>query len=498
MAGPITWRSLQPSADPNLGAQLLANAQRSINNAFDPFQKIIQDQHAFGAQQAGLVREGNREAFLEALHGTRTPEELASLQASGRLDALRANLTPDNLAVVRKAEAARLTDLRQQIVAGQQFELGQIDYAQMPIKDQYGALLAQGKLAEAQALLASNPQLRGQALLQDAAAKTERALVDRSRSDLDYAQRVTERERGNRIGTIQLTNAEQAAADAAETRRLEERLAREAAKVGADRDASGQALGALAKEMGLPLTAQGRPDFAKFDSQQLSSFDDVAGIKGLPTSTTYSTGDTVKADSLFRSLAGSGEFSPRVLRANEGAVRGVFSSSLGTPVGNDAVNLALANAQNQVGFDRVDANNAFHAPGSADARNAFDSLAKEIPEIIKGMPSDWTRGFNAGEDVPDLQKSLLRMATEGVKVTIDGKEETVVPSANIVKGILRTVEGGWFSDSKRAQNLEAAVQQWMRSSAGQTMIREGLLSQKFRDQKRVEQVFRENLLGPKK
>ena len=202
MAGPITWRNVAPSADANTAAQLLLSSQRSINAALDPLQKMLQDQSAFGAQQAATVREGNKQAFLDALAGAKTPEELAALQASGNLNTLRSRLTPEGLAAVRGADEARLTGLRQQVVAGQQFEDSQVARTNAPVEDAVASLIAEGtenSLRDADGILNSTPQLRSRAKFHSAIAQARQAKVlqerDAAKFTADEAMRPIERAR---------------------------------------------------------------------------------------------------------------------------------------------------------------------------------------------------------------------------------------------------------------------------------------------------------------
>lgn len=185
MAGPITWRSLQPSADPSVGAALMGMAQKSLLGAFDPFQKILQQQEAAGAEQAGMVREGNKQAFLQALQQANSPEALAALQASGQLEGLRNNLTPENLAAVRPAEGARLAGLRQEVVAGQQYEAGQVAQLELPVEQNVAKLIALGKLDEA-TKVATTSGLTNPAPLVAAVATAREAAAKRDRDALKF------------------------------------------------------------------------------------------------------------------------------------------------------------------------------------------------------------------------------------------------------------------------------------------------------------------------
>lgn len=188
MAGPITWRSLQPSADAQTAANLLAASQRSINGAFDPFQKIIQQQEAFASEQAGMVREGNKQAFLDALSQAKTPEDLATLQGSGQLQTLQARLTAQDRGAVRGADEARLAGLRQQVTAGQQFDENQVLFNQRQAEDQAAQLIAMNTPeARAQAQEIINTDLtRNRAKFQSAMSAAAVAATERDRATTKF------------------------------------------------------------------------------------------------------------------------------------------------------------------------------------------------------------------------------------------------------------------------------------------------------------------------
>lgn len=489
MAGPITWRNVAPSADPNVAMQLLLSSERSIGNALGSFQKIVQDRNAFGAQEAATVREGNKQAFLDALAGAKTPEELAALQASGNLNTLKARLTPEGLAAVRGADEARLTGLRQQMVAGQQFDDGQIARRERPILDRVASRIASGDTAGARGILEAE-NLSQEAPLYSALSAAEQAAVVRERANRDDTWKVEDRKTKTALDALTLKRAQGESADAEEGRRFETRLAQESLRANAERDALGLRLGELAQVDGLPLTANKHPDFANWNPEQIQQFDELAKQAGLPGSRAYTNGDTARADNLFKTLAGSGEFSPRLLRANEAAIRNVYSSSQGSLVGNDRVNQVLADAANQVGFDRVDASN-WYAPNTSDARKSYEDLASKVPEIVKGS----SNGLSAAEDVEDVQRLVGEIASVGIK----RKDGTfVTPSANDVMRFIRQSEGGWFRDATRANNIRKELEAWVNTKEAMQMAKDGLESQAYRDKQRMLQIARETLNPVKK
>lgn len=204
MAGPITWRSLQPSADPSAGVALMGMAQRSLQGALDPFQKILQQQNAAGAEQAGMVREGNKQAFLQALQAAGSPEALEALKQSGELEAFRAKLTPDSIAAVRGAEDARLTGLRQQVVAGQQYEAGQVAQLELPVEQNVAKLIALRKFPEARKI-ATSSGLTNPAPLLSGIAAAEDSLAARVREEIRFAREGTAETRKAEAHTTEQT-----------------------------------------------------------------------------------------------------------------------------------------------------------------------------------------------------------------------------------------------------------------------------------------------------
>lgn len=439
----ITWRSLAPTADAATGANLLAAAQRSGNLAFDPFKKILADQEAFAASQAAGVREGNKQAFLTALQGAKTPEEVAALQASGQLQELQSRLTPQDLAAVRGADEARVAGLRQQITTGQQFDDGQLLRSQRTLEGDILSDISAGKLIQARAALAESPDLVNRAKLLALVTDAEKANEERNWTKTQREWTTQNNNRQQQIGDLTLKATKQQADDAAQTRALDTRVA-----------------------------------------QYMADFYRNAGPG--------SGGETQAKANFIQQLQKEGVSPAQIARVDSILTNGL-STAPTAPIGLEAANTALTAAMQQVGFDQQDAGNSWYSPGSQDARNTYDTLAKEIPEIIKGMKGGFSNGFNPEEDIPALQRMLGKIATEGIKIKVDGQEQTVVPSANDVRRFLRSSEGGWFFDSARADDVETKLKAWLNSSEGMTMVKRGLESQAFRNAQKVKQLQREYL-----
>jgi len=99
----------------------LTAAGQSISGAFDNFRQIIQERQAIDLQNAAAVEDGNKQAYLDALQGASTPEELAALQASGNLKSQFQALSAVNRGQVRGALDARGNSLVNAQRAAQEF-----------------------------------------------------------------------------------------------------------------------------------------------------------------------------------------------------------------------------------------------------------------------------------------------------------------------------------------------------------------------------------------
>ncbi len=318
------------------------------------------------------------------------------------------------------------------------------------------------------------------------------------RNDQTYADSLVDRKNLVEVvrpitneGLIRTNNEQRlATADAAETRGLQNELARMQQIDDAAAKATGQSQKVLASKLGIPMDASGLPDFRSASGTQIASFDALAGSKewaGIPKS---STSDTARGNARYQELSESGKYSPRVLQANEAAIRNTASSVRPGLVGNDAVAVADATARNQVAFDRIDANN-WYAPNSPDARRSYEELATKIPDIVKGS----SNGIDAKEDVEAVQSLIGEIGSVGIR----RKDGTfVVPSANDVMRFVRSSEGGWFRDDSRAKNIKEALTEWVNSPEAIKMSQDGIKSQSYRDAQKIQQVSRDLLSPPKK
>jgi hypothetical protein len=216
----ITWRNVDAPSTAGV-AQGMQSAAGSVNDAFGIFNKLLQQRESFDANEVAKGHEANKQAFLDALSQAKTPEELAQLQASGNLDVLKARLNPEGLAAVRGADEARLTSLRQQTTAANQFAEAEAARLDKPWEQEVTALMTRGKYADARTMASSmrNPgqMLNAITLAEQAAIKTgdERAKtkIEREKAAYDLEQaRLTDPLRRNQMRAS--TAASEAAAGA--------------------------------------------------------------------------------------------------------------------------------------------------------------------------------------------------------------------------------------------------------------------------------------------
>lgn len=482
MAAPITWRNVDGGPNPASAAIPLAYSQQSINGAFDAFNNILRQREAVNQTNAAAVGEGNKQAYLDRLSQAKTPEELAAMQRSGLLDTLRQGLSPTAAAAVRGADEARLTALRQQATAATAFDEQQRALAERPLRDAIASKVANNDFDGAISDVQSS-SIIDKAPLLDGINKARRNLQLQVQGDADADARRKLAESQATLTNLNVTDAQRKADEATESRRIDGIVNNFASNHHQTVTNMRSAVQGEAAKLFGPV------DISLLNPAQRQQLDAHLTQTGLPTLADVTTGDTQARQALLATLRDSGIKQNDLTRV-EAQLPSILNTSSGLPIGNDAVNVAQATAQNTVGFDREDANN-WYAPNSPDARKSYADLATKLPDIVKNS----TNGLDPAEDVPDIQALLGELATVGIK-TKDGKY--VVPSANDVLRFVLSSEGGWFRDAKRAENIREKLSDYVNSSQAQEMIKKGEESQRFRDTQRVKELQREYLYPTKK
>ena len=485
MGTPITWQNVN-SPDNRLAAQLFESSQNSINSGLDRFTKIITDREKGNQVMADRARMAAQEEYLNMVQGYKTPEELQAARMSGVLDQRLAALDPRNQAAVRGAVDARVTGLQGQVTANDKFGLAQI--------------AAPGAVANAKAIAGRVPTqialddaaLANQVALQPGAARI--ALVDQLNKERT-SNFNTQRAPGLEALTLQKDALEgsQVAVDATTTaqRRQDQLIEAEIAAASqgyqSQQQAGRQKLGALAKQLGLPVDdAGGVSGLSKEQRLKLDAAAIDAGYK--QTTSDLYAGDTKAAEAMVASFRSNPKFTPEAVARNMSKIVGAMDSTkAGMPVGNDALAIASQRATAEVDQKAKDARNRF-APGSPDALNAYEQLATELPGMV---PAD------AQEDVPDLQKMLGKFAQVGIKLK-DGRY--VTPSAQDIRSAVRSYGAnnvfGNFTKAGQAEDIEKQLRKEIETSNVTQLLQDAEVSRAATRQRDIRNLLNDNKIAP--
>ena len=454
MATPITWQNIN-APDNRLAAQLFESAGNSINSGLDRFSKVITDREKSDQVLADRARMATQEEYLNMVQGFKTPEELQAARMSGVLDQRLAALDPRNQAAVRGAVDARVTGLQGQVTANDTFQVNQ---AKQPmVMDNALADVANGAVTRE---LARNVLLSRQAvepITQATALVT--AKNGAVKADFDAVRApglnaVTLQEdalRGSQVAVDATTTAQRR-----QDQVIEAELARTSQSYQDGQSTDRLKLGAVAKQLGYPVNAAGAPDLGGMTNEQRLKLDAAAIQAGLTkTSSDLFAGDTKAAEAALANFRKNPNITPEAIARNQAKIAGAFDSTrVGMPVGNDALTLARNQAQADVIQKEKDARNRF-APGSSDALNTYEDLAKELPALV---PED------AKEDIPELQRMLSKFATSGIKLD---SGQRVTPSAQDIRAAVRSyvpsLKGNVFN-STQAKEIEALIKKDLETS----------------------------------
>lgn len=159
MANPITWRNLQ--GDSSTGAAAIMDSARgAFNDGFGALQGVLDKEQATAAANWDNTKQNNTNQLMDKYAGYKTPEELAAAQASGELDALKAQFGNQyDAAAVREMEGGLQQKLIERINAQNQYADDGLLRGQRGAMDEIGGLIADKKYAEARKRLGDNTYL---------------------------------------------------------------------------------------------------------------------------------------------------------------------------------------------------------------------------------------------------------------------------------------------------------------------------------------------------
>ncbi len=445
MGNPITWQNVN-SPDGRLVSQLLAGAQQGITGGFDKLGDIITQREAVNQGAADRARDAAGQEFMNQLYGYKNPAELQAARESGVLAQQLAGLDPRNQAAARAALDARLGTLQGQTTANDAFAVNQVkqpmvmanaaaDVANAPITRE----LARNSLLSRQAV---EPVTQATALItannDQGAAKLKQEL----RPLTDANARTEATIRGTQL-SVEGTSAVQQRQDqiiAAETAKAAQRYQ--------DQQLAGRLkLAPFATKLGLPLDASGAPDWNNMTTGERLKLDDAAIRAGVTTSTSAPlfSGDTGVANKFLAGLRQTPGVTPEAISRNQAKITGAFNTvTTGAPVGNDALAIDRAYANQKVVMDEASKRNRF-APGSPDAVTAYEQLAKDIEEhpSFKDSP----------EDMKYVQRLLGNISAHGLLVG----DVRITPSVQDVMSAVRGTQEGKFFNHARAESIKEAL-----------------------------------------
>jgi len=476
MAGPITWRNVDaPSGAEAFRA--MAGAQNTLNGAFDAFGNIIRQREAVDAANVATMSENGKQAFLDQLATAKTPEELAAMQRSGLVDELRANLSPQARAATRNADEARLTSLRQQTIAGDQFNDQALEREQRPIKDAIISLATQNKGPEALAMIQANPNLRNAAELHKAVLNGERdftrfgwegqragfAVNADARASSADTRATASHNLSMQTQQLALTEAQQKAKDAETSRTLQTNLGQLSAAHQASTADARAVISAEARSLGLAVNSDGTLNMSALDSKQRTRLEDSLKAKGLPALQVMERGDTAAKAAYMEGLRKSGAYTPAQIQAVEASADKAFDSTSPASIGIDKETRAASRAAQDALEERQKMQN-----GEVATPETRDSLLKNLEPIVDSYADKGSARHRSY-----LAQLAKFIETGGIEVPQeDGTKQRVLPSEAALRGLMRQIERDnmvtqWLpgSNSGHDNDLSDVFDKWTKAAA---------------------------------
>ena len=455
----ITWQTVRRENNDNVMRAMEAAGQGMLGG-IDRFSKVIADREQVNQGVFDRARQGDEQSYLNLVQSYQTPEALAAAKVSGIFDQRLAALDPRNQANVRGAVDAMMTTRQGQFAADNKYALDKVAAPGIQATAQLTADQVPGVLEMARQDFINKQKIQPFALesarvtaeagpaaarnavtLAELAGKNSIATAKTTAAAEPYTSRSTIDRAIS--GVAQQTLASQEVTNQVEDQKLFNLAAAEGAAYQKTQLAGRKAYGDLALKMGLRVDASGSPDMANIEPKDKERLI-AKGKENKLEQSLYSLyeGDT-KATEAFTSRVEK-DFTPEAILRNRVKIQSNFNSvNNGAPVGTDALSVAFKAASAEVEQKEKDARNRF-APGSQDALNSYESLAKSIAEEPSFKDSV--------EDLPHVQQLLQKLSTKGLEVS---KGTFITPSTQDVMAAIRSTYEGWnFRNKGRAEDVE--------------------------------------------
>lgn len=436
----ITWRNVDA---PHLGevnrGMYLGGV--GINQGFDKLGEVLKQREATDTANWEQQKANNTNTLFNKLAGYNSPEEYQAALSSGALQQEAAGYGAQvDQAAFRQALDRRMGDLQQRAVQGVNYNNTMTDSTQAPVLDQIKAYRVAGKNAEADALEASNPDLRHKgerAVLVDALAKSK-VTEERATKEFGWKEEKAPLERGLLQSQINENNRKTAevSGDAGVRGLFSGMLKQYQTEQNGYRASTAK----LATDLKIPLDKAGVPVFTGTTPEQQAEYELKAkDIPAAPSSSAY------KAQ-FIQSLIGAGTDPKKILEAEK---------QFDALVGNGAEISSSDQEALKAGTERIDtknreirANNIFYsAPGGNLADK--ETVLIEVNKIKDG--DFWTKN--------PIKKELSGWMDGSFPLKkADGTTENIAVPPKLMKAALAY---GMEKDTTLFNNTEGRVQEFL-------------------------------------
>lgn len=204
MANPITWRSLQGASSTG-AASIMDSARSAFNDGFGALQGVLDKEQATAVANWDNTKQNNTNQLMDKYASYKSPEELAAAQASGELDALKAQFGNQyDAAAVREMEGGLQQKLIERISAQNQYADDSLDRTQRGDVDAIKGMIAKRDFTGADAAL-ERLELRNEAPLFEALQQGQRTQVEEGYQDRRFT--MDEKKFGAEMSGIGLRNS---------------------------------------------------------------------------------------------------------------------------------------------------------------------------------------------------------------------------------------------------------------------------------------------------
>ena len=475
----ITWRNVSgPTGADEL--RVLSGAANQIGGSFDVLQKALQGYQQEQGRQFRQRKDDNTLAFQQALQSTyTTPEALQAAIADGSVARLQQSFGNEvNAKELLGAAENRLSSLRQQGLAGIQYNNQVAQDAAAPILSAAQAKAYQGDLEGARALAAQlDPRFQGEAAKSAFGAEKDLFGFTVAKNTEDRAQGSYESGLRKDAASIRASDAS-VAASRANTALNEFKLQ----DVKDDRSVS-DLVGKFANAHQLNVASQkkeieqiaqlnpsmftldsnGKFDPGSMDNDQLAAANAFLKSSGKPTLDVYTQGDTDAQQAVINALRESGASQRAINKAMSSG--DLFNTGAPAAVGNDAATQARIKTLN-------DASNA-------TIHEAAGGKAVTRQEMNQFLATDFAKQVADKELAVKATKAVNR-AISGGGIDVGGGRK-VYPDPSLIVNAVNSLDSNLFGVTSEAA-IEQAVEDVIKDFQGRISA-----SKKIQDQNKVKQ-----------